>query len=188
MTDSEILEIFHTETGRERAFNVLVQKYQQKIYWHVRRMVLDHEHANDVLQNTFIKIWNGLENFRAESQLFTWMYRIATNECLNFLNQHKKHQHVSFEGTDNSDEDNHYAPSNYVKGDSAPLDPEKLLVKLKGAIEALPDKQRLVFNMRYYDEMPYEQMSEVLGTSVGALKASYFHAANKVENYLLTRD
>jgi RNA polymerase sigma-70 factor (ECF subfamily) len=185
MNDSEILELFHSGTGKERAFTLLVEKYQQKIYWHIRRIVLEHENANDVLQNTFIKIWNGLENFRADSQLFTWMYRIATNECLNFLNQNKKHQHVSFEGSDTNDEDENYAPSNYVRGESNPIDGDALQERLKKAIEALPEKQRIVFNMRYYDEMPYEQMSEILTTSVGALKASYFHAAQKVERYLL---
>lgn len=165
----------------------MVEKYQQKIYWHIRRMVIEHENANDVMQNTFIKIWRGLDNFRADSQLFTWMYRIATNECLNYLSQQKKHDRVSFDGTDN-DEDDNFSPSGYVKADSEHIDPERLLEKLKAAIELLPEKQRLVFNMRYYDELPYEQISEILNTSVGALKASYFHAAKKIEKYLLSVD
>ena len=188
MTDSEILDLFHNGSSRERAFKLLVEKYQQKIYWHIRRMVVDHDNANDVMQNTFIKIWKGLEGFRSDSQLFTWMYRIATNECLNYLNQLRKHDTVSFDGTDNGEEEGNFSPSNYVKADSDNIDPEKLLEKLRKGIESLPDKQKLVFNMRYYDEMPYEQMSEILGTSVGALKASYFHAAQKIEKYLLSTD
>ena len=187
MTDSEILDLFHNGSSREVAFKLLVEKYQQKIYWHIRRMVIEHENANDVMQNTFIKIWKGLENFRSDSQLFTWMYRIATNECLNYLSHQKKHETVSFDGTDNEDDDS-LSPSNYVKADSVHIDPDRLLEKLKNAIETLPDKQKLVFNMRYYDEMPYEQISEILSTSVGALKASYFHAAKKIEKYLLSTD
>ncbi|MFN8278391.1 MAG: sigma-70 family RNA polymerase sigma factor [Chitinophagales bacterium] len=186
MTDAEILALFHSETGRERAFKLLVEKYQQRIYWHIRRMVIEHEHANDVLQDTFVKIWKGLENFRADSQLFTWMYRIATNECLNFLNKNKRHQHVTFDGTDDDEES--YAPANYLKAESSTLDADRLALRLKAAIEALPDKQRIVFNLRYYDELPYEQMSEILQTSVGALKASYFHAAQKIEKFLLLED
>jgi len=187
MTDSEILDLFHNGSSRERAFQLLVEKYQQKIYWHIRRMVIEHENANDVMQNTFIKIWKGLENFRSDSQLFTWMYRIATNECLNYIGQMKKHDTVSFEGSDN-DEDDNLSPSSYVKADSDNIDPDILLERLRKAIESLPEKQKLVFNMRYYDEMPYEQISEILNTSVGALKASYFHAAKKIEKYLLTTD
>lgn len=186
MKDSEILELYHSGNKREKAFEMLVQKYQQKIYWHIRRIVIDHESANDVMQNTFIKIWNALENFRADSQLYTWIYRIATNESLNHINKEKRHTHISFEGSDNDDEENNYSPSNYVKAETPLEDGEKLQQKLKAAIEALPEKQRIVFTMRYYEEMPYEQMSEILETSVGALKASYFHAAQKVEKFLLT--
>jgi RNA polymerase sigma-70 factor (ECF subfamily) len=187
MTDGELLDLFHHGPSRERAFTLLVEKYQQKIYWHIRRMVTHHESANDVMQNTFIKVWNGLDNFRADSQLFTWLYRIATNECLNYIQQQRKHDHISFEG-DADNEEEGFAPAQYLQADTVQIDPEKLLAKLEKAIASLPDKQRLVFNMRYYDEMPYEQMSEVLGTSVGALKASYFHAAQKIEKYLLSGD
>lgn len=187
MTDSEILDLFHRGSSREGAFKLLVEKYQQKVYWHIRRMVTEHENANDVMQNTFIKVWKGLENFRADSQLFTWIYRIATNECLNYLSQQRKHQAVSFDSSDQEDESG-LSPSQYIRAESNPIDPDKLLEKLKSAIESLPEKQRLVFNMRYYDEMPYEQISEILNTSVGALKASYFHAAKKIEKYLLTMD
>ena len=188
MTDSELLDLFHHGSSRERAFKLLVEKYQQKIYWHIRRMVIEHENANDVMQNTFIKIWKGLENFRSDSQLFTWIYRIATNECLNYLSQQKKHDTVSFDGTDQDSEDENMSPSSYVRADAEHIDPVRLLEKLQKGIEQLPEKQRLVFNLRYYDEMPYEQMSEILNTSVGALKASYFHAAQKIEKYLLSVD
>jgi RNA polymerase sigma factor (sigma-70 family) len=188
MTDGEILDLFHQGPSRERAYTLLVEKYQQKIYWHIRRMVIEHENANDVMQNTFIKVWNGLGNFRAESQLYTWLYRIATNECLNYIQQQRKHGHIPFESDTTDGDDDSLSPSQYLQADTVQLDPDRLLAKLQKGIAMLPDKQRLVFNMRYYDEMPYEQMSQVLETSVGALKASYFHAAHKIEKYLLSED
>ena len=187
MTDRELLELFHSG-AREQAFTVLIETYQQKVYYHVRRMLQSHEDANDVMQNTFVKVWKSLENFRADSQLFTWVYRIATNEAITFLNYRNKKATISFEGTDSDDDDNNYSPSNYIKGDSHQLDPDDLLARLQLAIDSLPDKQKLVFNLRYYDEMPYEQMSDVLGTSEGALKASYHHAAQKIEKFLLGGD
>jgi RNA polymerase sigma-70 factor (ECF subfamily) len=182
MTDGEILNLFHSGTGKERAFTLLVERYQERVYWHIRRMVKTHDDANDVMQNTFIKVWNGLQNFRADSQLFTWLYRIATNETITFLNSQARKATVSFEGSDEEDE---YAPSNYLKGESSQVDGDDIQQKLQKAIDSLPEKQRIVFNLRYYDEMPYEEMSEVLDTSVGALKASYHHAAQKIEKYLL---
>lgn len=188
MTDREILDLFHSGSGKERAFTFLIERYQQKVYWHIRRMVRDHEDANDVMQNTFLKVWNGLENFRADSQLFTWLYRIATNETITFINYKAKKATISFDGTDNGDSDENYSPSNYIKGDSHQIDGNDIQARLEKAIESLPEKQKLVFNLRYYDEMPYEQMSEILGTSEGALKASYHHAAQKIEKYLLSED
>jgi RNA polymerase sigma factor (sigma-70 family) len=187
MTDREILDLFHSESGKERAFTLLMETYQQKVYWHIRRMVRDHEDANDVIQNTFIKVWNGLENFRADSQLFTWLYRIATNETITFINSKNKKATISFDGDDKDDESS-YSPSQYLKGDSNEVDGNDIQQRLQRAIDSLPEKQKLVFNLRYYDEMPYEQMSEVLGTSEGALKASYHHAALKVEKFLLGED
>lgn len=188
MTDNELLDLFHSGK-REQAFKLLMKKYQQRLYWHIRRMLNNnHDSTDDVLQNTFIKVWNALENFRAESQLYSWLYRIATNEAINFLNKEKRHTHISFEGgfgTDDDDE-NSYAPQNYVKGESHNIDAEDIEARLAKAIESLPPKQQIVFNLRYYDEMPYEEMSQVLNTSVGALKASYFHAAQKVETYILS--
>ncbi len=176
-SDQEILFRFRQLDTKEAAFTALVEKYQQRIYWHVRRMVISHEDANDVVQNIFIRVWNGLEKFREDSQLFTWMYRIATNECLSFLDQQKRklkaHSIEQEEGL-----------AERIKGDDH-FDAQKLEWKLQIAIQQLPEKQRLVFTLRYYDEMPYEQMSKVLGTSEGALKASYHHAAKKIEDYLL---
>ncbi len=171
--------MYADETSRNMALHHLIEKYQPKLYWQIRKIVIDHDDSDDVLQNTFIKIWKGLENFKEESQLFTWLYRIATNESLTFLRQKQKRNTTSIHPIEyqlsksiESDE--------YFKGDEIQL-------KLQQAILTLPEKQRIVFNMRYYDEMPYEEMSGVLETSVGALKASYHHAAKKIEEYLLNR-
>ncbi|MEO6639085.1 MAG: sigma-70 family RNA polymerase sigma factor [Ginsengibacter sp.] len=175
--DQELLLSFKDASTKEQAFTAIIKKYQEKLYWHVRRMVVDHEDANDVLQNMFIKVWKGLENFREDSQLYTWLYRIATNECLTFIAQQKKRSAISI-----SDEDT--GLSNKLKSDSH-FDANKLEWKLQLGIQQLPEKQRLVFNLRYYDEMPYEEMSRVLDTSEGALKASYHHAAKKIEDFIL---
>ncbi len=186
MTDSELLDLFHSG-AREKAFTLLVEKYQQRVYYHIRRMVKVHDDTDDVMQNTFMKVWRGLENFRNEAQLFTWIYRIATNETITFLNTRNRKATVSFDGTD-TDDDEGYAPSNYIKGESHQVDADDIQARLQRAIDSLPEKQKMVFNLRYYDEMPYEQMSEVLDTSVGALKASYHHAAQKIEKVLLGED
>jgi RNA polymerase sigma-70 factor (ECF subfamily) len=139
-------------------------------------MVIDHEDANDVLQNMFVKVWNALNNFREDSQLYTWLYRIATNESLSFLEQQKKRASVSFSDVE-------AGLSNKIVADKN-FDANRLEWKLQLAIQQLPEKQRLVFNLRYYDEMPYEEMSRILDTSEGALKASYHHAAKKIEDYI----
>lgn len=175
--DQELLELFKDPVTKEQAFTGIIKKYQQKLYWHIRRMVISHDDADDVLQNMFIKVWKGLENFREDSQLYTWLYRIATNESLTFLNKEKKRNSVSL-----SDDEN--GLSNKLKSDTH-FDANKLEWKLQLAIQSLPEKQRVVFNLRYYEEMPYEEMSHVLETSEGALKASYHHAAKKIENYIL---
>ncbi len=175
--DKELLYQFKNEATKESAFTAILKKYQEKLYWHIRRMVVDHEDANDVLQNMFIKVWKGLENFREDSQLYTWLYRIATNESLTFLEQQKKRTSVSFNDVENGLENKLKADSNF--------DANKLEWKLQLAIQKLPEKQRVVFNLRYYDEMPYEEMSRVLETSEGALKASYHHAAKKIEDFIL---
>ena len=177
--DKELLVQFRNPVTKERAYTSIIRKYQERLYWHVRRMVVEHEDANDVLQNMFIKVWKGLENFREDSQLYTWLYRIATNECLTFIEQQKKRASVSI-----SDEES--GLSQKIKADSH-FDANKLEWKLQLAIQQLPEKQRIVFNLRYYDEMPYEEMSKVLETSEVALKASYHHAAKKVEDFILNR-
>ncbi len=175
--DQELLLSFKDPATKEQAFTAIIKKYQEKLYWHVRRMVINHDDANDVLQNMFIKVWKGLENFREDSQLYTWLYRIATNECLTFMAQQKKRSSVSLSDVENG-------LSNQLKSDTH-FDANKLEWKLQLGIQQLPEKQRLVFNLRYYDEMPYEQMSKVLDTSEGALKASYHHAAKKIEEFIL---
>ena len=177
LDDKELLFQFKNEATREAAFTRIIKKYQEKLYWHVRRMVVEHEDANDVLQNMFIKVWKNLENFREDSQLYTWLYRIATNESLTFLDQQKKRSSVSL-----SDEESHL--TNRLQADKH-FDSNKLEWKLQLAIQKLPEKQRAVFNLRYFDEMPYEEMSRVLETSEGALKASYHHAVKKIEEFIL---
>jgi RNA polymerase sigma-70 factor (ECF subfamily) len=174
--DKELLFQFHQTATKEKAFTAIIKKYQEKLYWHARRLVVDHDDANDVLQNVFIKVWKGLENFREDSQLYTWLYRIATNESLSFLEQQKKR------GTISLDEEE-AGMSNKVRADSN-FDANKLEWRLQVAIQQLPEKQRVVFNLRYYDEMPYQEMSRILETSEGALKASYYHAARKIEEFI----
>ncbi len=178
--DTEILSKFQDEKTRNEAFNLLLKKYQQKIYWHIRRMVIDHDDADDLVQEVFIKIWKNLLGFRSDAQLYTWMYRIATNECITFLNRKKLKNNISFD-------DVSYELSESLT-ESAYFDGDKAQRKLQKAILTLPDKQRLVFNMKYYDELKYEEMSEVLGTSVGALKSSFHLAVKKIEAYLLAED
>jgi RNA polymerase sigma factor (sigma-70 family) len=177
--DKELLFQFKNEATRERAFTAIIKKYQEKLYWHIRRMVVEHEDANDVLQNMFIKVWKNLENFREDSQLYTWLYRIATNESLTFIEQQKKRSSVSL-----SDDENSF--SSRLQADKD-FDGNKLEWKLQLAIQQLPEKQKAVFNLRYFEEMPYEEMSRVLDTSEGALKASYHHAVKKIEEYILNR-
>lgn len=175
-SDAELLQQFRNPPTKEAAFTTILKKYQERLYWHIRRMVVDHDDANDVLQNVFIRVWNGLENFKEESQLYTWLYRIATNESLTFLENQKKRSAVSLGDVENG-------LSNKIKADKH-FDPNKLEWKLQLAIQQLPEKQRTVFMLRYYDEMPYEEMSRVLETSEGALKASYHHAVKKIEDFI----
>ena len=178
--DAEILRKFQDERTRNEAFNLLLKKYQQKLYWHVRRMVIDHDDADDLIQDTFVKVWKNLPGFRSDAQLYTWMYRIATNECITFLNKKKQKNNIPLDDVSYELADT-LADSSYFNGDQAQL-------KLQQAILTLPEKQRLVFNMKYFDDMKYEEMSEVLGTSVGALKASFHLAVKKIESFLLSKD
>jgi RNA polymerase sigma factor (sigma-70 family) len=177
--DQALLRLFHVEKTKEKAYTSIIKKYQERLYWHIRRMVVNHEDANDVLQNVFIKVWRGLENFREDAQLYTWLYRIATNESLSYIEQQKKRTSVSFDDVASGLENKLVAEKGF--------DANKLEWKLQAAIQTLPEKQRAVFNLRYYDEMPYEEMSQVLDTSAGALKASYHHAVKKIEEYLINR-
>ena len=175
-SDQELTENLRKEETRDRAFQELVLKYQERLYWHIRKIVLNHDDADDVLQNTFLKVWRNIGQFREESSLFTWLYRIATNESLTFINSRKRHtlismNDVSYYLKDRLESDEFFEGSDIQK-------------KLQSAIVTLPEKQRLVFNMRYFGEIPYQEMSEILNTSVGALKASYHHAVKKVEDYI----
>ena len=178
--DQQILESLKDPSTRELAFRHLVSKYKERLYWHIRKMVLNHDDADDVLQNTLIKIWNGIDTFRAESSIFTWLYRIATNESITFLNQRKRRMMPGLNDV------NEYLLEN-LEGDTY-FDGDEWQLLLQKAIATLPDKQRLVFNMKYLEEIKYEDMSAILETSVGALKASYHHAVKKVEEYVKTHE
>lgn len=175
--DSLLIDQFKEPGTKERAFTTIVKKYQEKIYWQIRRIVVGHDDANDVMQNVFIKAWNGLDNFRADSKLSTWLYRIAVNESLTYLEQQKRKSSISLdEGNLNLEE---------KLESEKDFDANKAVWKLQLAIQQLPEKQRIVFNMRYFEEIPYDEMSQILDTSVGALKASYHHAVKKIEEYVL---
>ena len=181
MDDALIIAKFAEESTREEAFRLLLKKYQQKIYWHVRRMVIDHDDADDVVQDIFVKVWKNLGNFREDSQLYTWLYRIATNECITFLNKKKQKQNVSLDDDTTAYLAESLADGNYFNGDKAQM-------KLQQALLTLPEKQKLVFNMKYFEDMKYEEISDVLGTSVGALKASYHLAVKKIEAFFNNHD
>lgn len=155
-----------------QAFDILTRTYGEQMYWQIRRMVMNHDDASDLLQNALIKAWNNLHNFRGDAKLSTWLYKIAVNESINFINKEKQHQNIT-EDADDSFLFKNLEADPYFDGD-------ELKAELLKVIAKLPEKQRLVFNMRYFDEMKYEEISEVLGTSVGALKASYHHAMKKV--------
>ena len=176
----ELLAEFANEATRNRAFTKLMERYRKALYWHIRRMVLDHDETDDLLQNTFIRCYQSLDRFEARSGLYTWLYRIATNLCLSHLSQKKRRRMLSL----SDDTVRLEAELKRVTPQERLGSPEYLLEK---ALLKLPPKQRLVFQMRYYDELPYEQMSEILGTSEGALKASYHLAFKKVEAILRRR-
>ncbi len=176
LEDSFIIDKLKNPETKNYGFNLMLQNYQERVYWHVRKMVIVHEDADDITQNTFMKAWNNLEKFRGESGLFTWLYRIATNECLNFLK--KKNRWKMFSMSNYSDFlEDHLTNSDMISG-------EEIEMKLQKALLKLPDKQRLVFNLKYFDEMKFEEIAEVTQTSIGALKASYHHAVKKIENIL----
>ncbi len=176
ITDKDILDKFRNPATKEAAFGMLVGKYQEKLYWHIRRIVVDHDDANDVCQNMFIKVWRNLDKFKENSKLYTWLYRIATNESLTFVNKRKRKSAAPLQTED-------YDLSAQLKADPY-FDGDEVQILLQNAIATLPEKQRVVFLMRYYENMKYDDMSQALDTSVGALKASYHHAVKKIQKYL----
>ena len=176
MEDKELLQKIRDPETRNYGFNMLVRAYQQRVYWLVRKMVIDHDDADDLTQEVFIKVHRAIDSFREDSQLFTWIYRIATNECLSYLNKKKRRFFLPIEDV-GQQLTSKLDSSAHISGD-------EIQKKLQKALLKLPDKQRLVFNLKYFEEMPYEQMAEVTGTSVGALKASFHHAVKKIEEFL----
>lgn len=173
MDDKKIIYLYKEEGKREFAFNLLVQKYSERIYWHIRSLTLDHEDANDLLQTTLIKVWNNLSSFREDSKLYTWIYRIATNETLTFLKRKQLTSYLSLSSYD-------AVLENKLESDSH-FNGDKMQLALQKAILKLPPAQRVVFNFRYFQELPYEEISQILNTSVGSLKASYHHAYKKIK-------
>lgn len=173
--ETEIIKLMSTEKSREKGVRVMMDAYQSRLYWHIRRLVVDHDLSQDVLQDTFIKAYKNFHQFKQDSQLYTWLYRIATNEALQQLNKMKKMQ--------KTDEEAEYYLQNLV-AENTVTDAEEIQVLLQKAIQSLPDKQKLVFNMRYYDDLPYEEISKILEMSVGTLKTNYHYAKQKIEDYI----
>jgi RNA polymerase sigma factor (sigma-70 family) len=169
-----ISELLHPQT-QHKAFEKLLQLYQKPLYYHIRNIVLNHDDADDVLQNTFIKVFNYLKDFKGDSKLFSWMYRIATNEAITFINQKAKRNGMTSEALQSKIVENLHSDTFF--------DGNEIQIRLQKAIHLLPEKQQLVFKMKYFEELKYEEISEILGTSVGALKASYHHAVKKIEEY-----
>lgn len=174
--DRRLVDRLRTPGKAREAFNEVIRVYSEPLYWQIRRLVQDHEDSNDLLQNTFIKAWSSLENFRGDAKLSTWLYKIAVNESLTFLARERKRNHLSLDDQEN-------VLANTIESDPY-FDGDNAQMLLRKAIATLPEKQRTVFNMKYFDEMKYEDISSVLGTSVGALKASYHLATKKIEQYL----
>lgn len=174
--EKQLVENLKNPKKQEDAFRKLMGLYKKRLYWHIRKMVLSHDDADDVLQNTFIKVFKNIHSFNEESKLYSWMYRIATNEALTFIKQKARKQQVDLSELQTKMADNLQFENDFT-GDEIQL-------LLQKAIVTLPNKQQLVFNMKYFDEMKYKDMSEILETSVGALKSSYFHAVKKIEEYL----
>lgn len=173
--EKKLIENLQDPAMAAQAFGALMRTYGEQIYWQIRKMVVNHDDASDLLQNTFLKAWNNLDHFRGDAKLSTWLYKIAINESINFLNKERAKNNIS------TDDDDSFL-LNSIEADEY-FDGDELKIELQKAIASLPEKQRLVFNMRYFQEMKYEQISEILGTSVGALKASYHHAVKKIEDH-----
>lgn len=175
-TEKKILSQLRNSQSFERGFRLLVNEYKERLYWHIRNMVTYHDDADEVLQNTFIKVFKGFKNFRGDSKLYTWLYRIATNESISFLNKRKKRATVDIDNDD-------IGLMHVLKADTY-FDSDRATVLLNNALEILPIKQKQVFIMRYYDQLAYKQISATLDTSVGGLKASYHHAVKKIEAFV----
>ena len=173
--EEEIIRLMSSEKSREKGVRLMMDAYQSRLYWHIRRIIVDHNLAQDVLQDTFIKAYQNFHQFKQDSQLYTWLYRIATNESLQQLNKLKRMQ--------KTDEDPDYHLQNMVADNAAP-DAEDIQILLQKAIHSLPEKQKLVFTMRYYDDLPYEELSKILDMSVGTLKTNYHYAKQKVEDFI----
>lgn len=174
-SDDEILELMRNPKTLERGFRLLMETHQERLYWQVRRLLNDHEDANDVLQNALVKVFRNMGQFEGKSGLYTWLYRIVTNEAITFLNQNKRRKATSIDDADAN-------IANRLKADSF-FDGDEVQVRLQQALATLPVRQKEVFNLRYYEEMSYEEMSKLLNISVGALKASFHHAVKKVEQF-----
>ena len=174
--EKEIIALLQDPLRQREAFEQIVKEYSEQLYWQIRRMVLSHDDANDILQNTFIKAWTNIDYFRGDAKMSTWLYRIALNECLTFLNKQRANSQLSIDETD-AEMLNQLESDTYFDGDHT----QKIFLK---AIHSLPEKQQMVFNLKYFKEMKYEDISEILGTSIGALKASYHHAVKKIETFL----
>ena len=173
--ESEIIELMSSEKTREKGVRQMMDAYQSRLYWHIRRIVVDHDLAQDTLQDTFIKAYQNFHQFKQDSQLYTWLYRIATNESLQQLKKSKRMQ--------KSDEETEHHLQNLV-ADNVSAEAEEIQVLFQKAIQSLPEKQKLVFTMRYYDDLPYEEISKILDMSVGTLKTNYHYAKQKVEDYI----
>lgn len=171
-----IIEKIREEDTRNYGFNLLVREYQERVYWHVRKMVVDHDDADDLVQEIFVKVWKNLGSFREDSKLFTWIYRIATNECLTFLKKKKRKFFVSIN-------DVQAELSSKLENEPS-ISGDEIQLKLQKALLTLPDKQRVVFNMKYFDELKFKEIAEITKTSEGALKASYHHAVKKIEEFI----
>ena len=180
INEKELISGLQDPATRRRTFEEVVKTFGEPLYWQIRRMVLDHDDANDLLQNTFIKAWTNLDLFRGEAKLSTWLHRIALNECLNFLNKQKTQQCLSID-TEDASIANQLESDPYFDGDET----QRLFQE---AIHTLPEKQRMVFQLKYFQEMRYEDISDVMGTTVGALKASYHHAVKKIEDFFNKKD
>ncbi len=184
--EQDIIRRLHDPQTMRRAFEEIVSEYGEKLYWQIRRMVTYHDDANDVLQNTFLKAWNAIENFRGDSKLSTWLFKIAYNETLTFLSH--QHETISIDSRMDNDEDDSPPTLTNTLQSAPDFDGDKAEAMLQAAIDSLPPKQRSVFVMKYFKEMKYEEISKIVGTSVGALKASYHHAVKKIEEFFDQHD